>query len=174
MASFKALDGGLVELWIVNDTLAPIPVSASIELSTLRGDLLSALKINVTVPATHSTRIWRDHPAGNADRILHVRSPQFEANRHFFAALKDVPFTSQALDVSIQQIDLHTLNVTLTAIHFVYGALLVCPHAKTGFSDNFVDLCAGESRSIIVSNPITELCPKDVTLRYALFEESAH
>ena len=174
MASFKALDGGLVELWIVNDTLAPIPLSASIELLTLRGDILSALKINVTVPATHCTRIWRDHPAGKADRILHVRSPQFAANRHFFAALKDVPFTSQALDVSIQQIDLHTLNVTLTAIHFVYGALLVCPHAKTGFSDNFVDLCAGESRSIIVSNPITELRPKDVTLRYALFEESAH
>jgi beta-mannosidase len=171
MASFKPLDRGLVELWVVNDTLASMPVSARIELETLRGEVLSAVEIKETVPAATSMRIWRDHPAGKADRVLHVRSPQFDVNRHFFAALKDVPFEPRSLHMAIEQIDLHTLNVLFTALHYVCGATLVCPHAGTGFSDNFFDLCAGQSRSIIVKNPITELRPKDVTSRYALFEE---
>jgi beta-mannosidase len=173
MASFKALDGGLIELWVVNDTLAPVAVSARIELATLGSDTLSAAEINETVPAMSSRRIWRDRLAGKSDQVLHVRSAQFEGNRHFFAALKDIPFRPQALDMSIRQIDPHTLSVSLTALHYAYGALLLCPYAETGFSDNFVDLNAGESCSIIVSNPMIELRLNDVTLRHGLFEESA-
>jgi beta-mannosidase len=173
MASFKALDDGVIELWVVNDTLTPIPVSVRVELATLKGNMLSATELKVTVPAASSERIWQDLPVGKPDRVLYLRSPQLEDNRYFFAALKDIPFPDKALAVSIQQVDPHTLSICMTALRYVYGAMLLATRAETGFSDNFIDLYAGESRLITVNNPTTELHPEDITVHHGLLKEGS-
>ena len=170
LTSFKALEDSTVELWVTNDTLAPITLRARVELATLAGAALSTTELQVAVPATSSLSIWRGHPEAAADRVLLVRSPQCEGNRHFFAAIKDLPLEAAAPAMAIERVDPHTLRVTLSAAHYVYGARLLCPHAATRFSDNFLDLSAGESRSIVVSNSSHALAPQDVTLRYGMSE----
>jgi beta-mannosidase len=104
------------------------------------------------------------------DHVLLVRSAQFEGNRHFFAAIKDRPFALMAPAIAIEQMDPNTLGVTLSATHYLYGARLLSSHAATQFSDNFIDLRAGEQRLIIVSNQVIALTPQDVTLRYGISE----
>jgi beta-mannosidase len=173
MASFKALDDGTVELWVANDTLAPISLKVKIVLATLVGSTLSTTPVQASVPATSSVVIWRGHPAAAPDHVLMVRSPQLEGNRHFFAAIKELPIGTAAPTMAVEQMDSHTLEVTLSASHYVYGARLLCSHAATRFSDNFVDLCAGESRSITVGNPVIVLTPGDVTLRHGISEGGA-
>jgi len=170
MASFKALADDEVELWVTNDTLAPVIVTARIELVTLAGAALSITELQVSVPATASLSIWQGHSAAAADRVLLVRSPQFEGNRHFFAVLKDMPFGPDAPAMDIEQVDAHTLRVTLTATNYIYGARLLTSHAATRFSDNFFDLFSGESRSISISNQVLALVPGDVTLLYGISE----
>ena len=170
MASFKALDDGVVELWVTNDRLEPVILTARIELATSLGASLSTTEVHVTVSANASAVIWRGQPEAAADRVLVVRSPQFEGNRHFFAAFKDLPLGLAPPSMAIEQIDLHTLCATLTATHYVYGARLSSSHAASRFSDNFIDLCAGESRSIRVSNSLIALTPGDLTLRCGISE----
>jgi beta-mannosidase len=170
MASFRALGDGEVELWVTNDTLAHVNATARIELETLAGETLSMTELQVSVAATASVRIWQGHPEAAADRVLLVRSPQFGGNRHFFAALKNVPFSPDAPTMDVQRIDAHTLSITLTATNYVYGARLLTSHAATRFSDNFFDLFTGESRSISVSHQVLALVPGDVTLRYGISE----
>jgi beta-mannosidase len=170
MASFKALDDGTVELWVTNDRPEPVIVAARIELATFAGAALFDANVQVPVPATTSVRIWRGHPEAAVDHVLLVRSAQFEGNRHFFAAIKDLPFALMAPAIAIEQMDPNTLGVTLSATHYLYGARLLSSHAATQFSDNFIDLRAGEQRLIIVSNQVIALTPQDVTLRYGISE----
>ena len=170
MVSFKASADGAVELWATNDTPAPVNLSTRIELATLAGSTLSTTVLQVLVPATSSLCIWRDRPAPAADRVLLVRSPQCAGNRHFFVAIKDLPLGVAAPQMAIEQMNPHVLEITLSASEYVYGARLLCPHAATRFSDNFIDLCAGESRSITVSNRDIPLAPRDVALRYGISE----
>jgi hypothetical protein len=101
--------------------------------------------------------------------VLLVRSPQFDGNRHFFAPLKNLP-QGLAPAIAIEQLDPHTLRVTLTATNYVFGVRLLSAHAASEFSDNYIDLCAGESRSITVSNRVIALAPAHVTLGYGLSE----
>jgi hypothetical protein len=124
--------------------------------------------VKASVPPTSSVAIWRGDSPADPAQVLWVRSPQCEGNRHFFAAIKDLPPEQRSPTMAIDPVDPHTLKVTLTATSYVYGARLLCPHAATRYSDNFLDLCAGESRPIIVSNLVIPLMPEDVTLHYGI------
>jgi beta-mannosidase len=168
IASFKPLDGDGIELWITNDTVARIDLKARIGLATFGGSSLFTAEVEASVPATSSVAIWRGDPPADPARVLWFRSPQCEGNRHFFAAIKDLPLEPRAPTMAIEPVDPHTLKVTLTATSYVYGARLLGSHAATRYSNNFLDLCAGESRSIIVSNLVIPLMPEDVTLHYGI------
>jgi beta-mannosidase len=173
MASFKALKDGTVELWVANDSLAPVDFTAKIALVTFVGSTLSMTDLQTCVPAASSLQVWRGHPPAAADHVLLVRSPQCEGNRHFFVAIKDLPLGLTAPHIAIERIDTHVLGVTLSARHYVYGVRLLTSHPASIFSDNFFDLSAGEERSIVVSNQVTALAPGDLTLRYGLSKGGA-
>jgi len=172
IASFKALPDGTVELWVTNDTFAPIDLTARIGLAKFVGPALFTTEVHAYVPATSSAPIWRSGCDSDPGCVLWFRSPQCGNNRHFFAPIKDLPLARQPPTLAIEPTDSHTLRVTLTATNYVYGARLLCSHPATRFSDNFLDLCMGESRSIMVSNPAIELTPRDLTMHHGLLAGS--
>ena len=102
--------------------------------------------------------------AGGPDQYLVVRSTMdiFPANRHFFAAIKDLQRSAEQPQVDIQQINDHELHVQLQASSYAYFVHLNCAADGTHFSDNYFDMEPGEVRTITVTNPTTALTPESV------------
>jgi beta-mannosidase len=170
LASFKELADGGVELWITNDRLADIDDAVIIRLRTFDGQVIREWKEPILVGPNRSECVWRaaaDDLDGGPDRYLSVRSAGgvFRANRHFFAAIKDLQRTPQPLDVTITAADAHTLTVQIRAAVYAYFVNLSVAHAATRYSDNYFDLEAGETRTITITNPDIPLTSDMVAVR---------
>jgi beta-mannosidase len=170
LASFKALPDGGVELWVTNDTLSEVEDTVTIRLSTFGGTIVWERQQPVRVSANSSAAVWSISAAdldSGPDRYLGVRSSNgaFPANRHFFAAIKDLQREPVAPEVAITPVDEHTLSVELRAAAFAYFVHLIVPHEATRFSDNYFDLEPGESRTITVTNPQIALTADLLTVR---------
>ena len=164
MASFKALDDGAVELWITNDTLEAVSDTVMIQLGTFAEGAVWEETRPVEVSANSSQPVWRvatQRIAARPDRYLAVRSPaeRFPANRHFFAAVKDLQRPVVEPEVSVTSRDGHELLVHVHAPAYVYYFHVAVPDERTHFSDNFFDLVAGEDRTLVVTNPDIDLTP---------------
>jgi beta-mannosidase len=123
------------------------------------------------VGANESVRVWSasaDRLGPAADRVLTVRSGAFPANRHFFAAIKDLPCADSAPRMRVERRGAHTLQATITAADYLYGVRLEAPHPATHYSDNCFDLMAGETRAIVVRNAEVEMMPADLSVRTLL------
>ncbi len=171
LASFKTLPDGGVELWLTNDTLAAREETVAVKLGTFTGHTVWHEEIDVAVPANSSQPVghWRvDQLGAAADRYLVVRSlaNTFPANRHFFAAVKDLQRTATPPSMNVSPIDNHELQVELTAANdaYAYFVHLTVPHEATRFSDNYFDLEPGERRFVTIANPAISLSPSDVGL----------
>jgi beta-mannosidase len=168
MASFTILQDGAVALWLVNDTLEPAVVEATVTLAGLDGTFFWEETVAATVAANRGERIWtaaaaRIGPA--TDRILTVRSPGFATNRQLFASLKDLPLATSEPEVSIRPTGDGDLTATLTGTGYHPLVHLASARAKTTFSDNHFDLAAGETRTVRVSNADAGLVPADIVAR---------
>jgi len=124
----------------------------------------------VRVCADSSAAVWSIPAAdleSGPDRYLSVRSSGgvFPANRHFFAAIKDLQRDPVMPEVTVTPVDEHTLHVDLRAAAFAYFVHLIVPHEATHFSDNYFDLEPGESRTITVTNPQIALSADLLTVR---------
>ena len=168
LGSFKALDDGSVELWVTNDTQASMTLEADVRLSTLGGESLWGDTITEAIQPNSSRSIWRSDVrrlGEGLDRVLTVSSPDFPDNRHFFGAIKDLPWPTGELAMHITRRDEHTLEVSITGSCYHYFVHLIEPHQDTRFSDNYFDLGAGEVRQIIVSNKTAMLDPNELSVR---------
>jgi beta-mannosidase len=170
LASFKAQPDGGVELWITNDTLRDVEDTVSVRLSTFGGTVAWERQQPVRVSANSSAMVWSIAAAdldSGPDRYLgvHSSSGAFPANRHFFAAIKDLQREPIAPEVAITPVDEHTLSVELRAAAFAYFVHLIVPHEATRFSDNYFDLEPGESRTITVTNPQIALTADLLTVK---------
>ena len=171
LASFKGSQDGSVELWITNDTLEEVNDAVVIQLSTFAGVTAWEERLPVRVPANASRAVWRSEPdrvRGRPDRYLAVRSPsgRFPANRHFFAAIKDLDRPAAEPGVTFHSMSEHELAVHLSATAYLYYVHLIVPDENTRFSDNYFDLTAGEARTITVTNPKVRLTPDMVSIRW--------
>jgi beta-mannosidase len=171
LASFKALEDGSVELWVTNDTLVDVTDTVVIRLAAFAGGVIWEERPSVQVPANTSRAVWRcgsDRAMGGSDRYLSVRSPsgRFPVNRHFFSAIKDLDRTVVGPEVKLSFRSDHEACVDLRASVYLYYVHLIVPDENTRFSDNYLDLEPGETRTIIVTNPKVRLAQDMISVRW--------
>lgn len=169
MASFKPVGDGEFELWITNDRLAPVGGEAEITFQAASGETHWAQTVVLDVGPTESRCVWRGAAAGGPADILWVRSREnaFPGNRWFFAPIKDLDRSAAtAPAVTMLARDAHTMEVTVRAETPVWFVHLLVADETARFSDNYVDLMAGEARTIRIANPARPVAPEDVTVRW--------
>jgi beta-mannosidase len=170
LASFKALADGGVELWITNDTLGEVEGNTTVRLRTFAGDSAWEENIHVWVAAngSHPIRRWeRDELVGSRpDHYLSVRSAEglCAPNRHLFAAIDDLQRTPIRPEVIVTPGGDHELQIHLRASEYAYFVRLIMPDEAARFSDNYLDLEPGESRTIVVAKERGSLAPETVTV----------
>jgi beta-mannosidase len=174
MASFKALPGGELELWLTNDTLADVHDTATVHLATFDGHTIWKDRRELHVSAGASCSVWRWGPgevAGGPDRYVSVssRSGAFGANRHFFTAIKDLARQPGVPAMTVEPSSTHVLRVELRAPadRYVYFAHLTSPSESTQFSDNYIDLEPGETRSVTATDPLREPATGSLSMGWA-------
>jgi beta-mannosidase len=171
LASFRSGEDGGVELWVTNDTLQALDDNLTVRLASFSGAVTWQEAVPVSLPPQQSRRVaaWdADRLRPGPDRHLAVRSAEgrFPANRHFFAAIKDLDRPTAAPAMTVSQESSHQLTVELRGTDAVYCLLvhLLVPHEATRYSGNYVDLGPGEVRVLHVTNSDVELAPEMVTL----------
>ena len=171
LASFKPRPEGGVELWLTNDCLDDTANTITVRLAGFDGTTVWESQHEAAIAANSSQPIaaWDANKLGQqTTHYLAVQSAddRFPANRHFFAALKDLQRNAAEPEMRITQSGSGALTVQLAAQAAAYDVLvhLTTPHEGTHYSDNYFDLAPGERRSITLTNATTDLHPKDVTL----------
>lgn len=170
-ASFRQ-DGAGVELWIVNDTAAPCAGVALVALDTFGAPPAPAQPVPYTVGPNRAARVWRSaqDAAPGAHQVLSVRAQDgaFPANRHFFAAIKDLArraaraprvdiaggsANDSANDSGNDSASANSVTITVTAHDYLHFVHVLCDDEDVLFDDNYFDLRAGETRTITASHP---------------------
>ena len=160
LASFRPEADGGVSLWVSNDTDQAVADDLFVRLVPLAGgpDQWST-RLAVTAPAWSSApvAVWSasELPAG-ADRALLVRSAsETMANRHLFVAPRDLERPKPSLSVTHGQGPDGRVTVKFAASHYTLSAHVVTADPTVAFDDNYVDLEAGEVRTLTSLLPTT-------------------
>lgn len=171
LASFKALPDGSVELWLTNDTQQKLHDTITLQVRTFAGQTLWEQSLAVQIPPNGSQPVWRSEPFQGpemAGQYLQVRSQQsrFPANRHFFAAIKDLKRAPATVEYTITRQGEHELQVHLRARTYAFFVNLTGVDEQTKISDNYFDMGAGEERTITLVNQIRALTPELVSVAW--------
>ncbi|NGY05579.1 glycoside hydrolase family 2 protein [Solimonas terrae] len=154
MAAFRPLDGGEVELWVTNDTLGAVQVEATVSLLRLDGIPLWRREIAATVAGNAAGMVWRIDRAtlaASAEHVLVVRSPQFPANRLLFAPFKNLALSPADPTLRLRPLAGGGIEAVLEGRGYHHFVHLLVQDASARFSDNYFDLCAGETRTIEIT-----------------------
>lgn len=153
LASFRR-EGEAVELWITNDTLAPVRDTASIALARLAGGADWREAVELDVPANASRCVWRGAVGDTPDRVLTVRSAfgAFPANRLLLAAVRDLALEPDPGLGCDWASDGDSLQVTLSAARYALAVRLRSDDPALRFSDSQFDLAGGEAQVITVTH----------------------
>ena len=171
LASFKERSDGGVELWITNDTLDEVIDTLTIKFGTLDKGTVWEESRQIQVEANGSQMVWHGE-AGKMmigpDGYLSVHSTKslFPTNRHFFSPLKERQRTSVQPEITITPNGEHEVQVHLHTVSYTSFLHLVVPDEHTHFSDNYFDMEAGESRTIILTNHAITLAPEMVAVNW--------
>jgi beta-mannosidase len=170
LASFRVAADGTTELWVTNDTPAPVRDTAHVRLGRFAGAPVSQTTVDLLVPPHESRCVARWEAGalpGAPDRYLAVSSSAgaFPANRHFFAAIKDLDRPRPEVAHSVESSDDGRLSVTLRADSYAYFVNVATPDERVRCSDNYIELEPGEERTITLTTPDGTLSPDDVTVR---------
>lgn len=168
MASFRAA-GDEVELWVVNDTLQTIRDEAEVALAEFAGGARWSATVDYQVGPNSSGCVWRGTAEGGPGQALTVRSRGgcFPGNRLFFTAIKDLDRASAtAPEVAIEARPSGELAVRVAAPAYLWFVSLLAADEAVRFSDNYIDLAAGERRILTARHPARALKPEELTLRW--------
>jgi len=153
LASFRSVRDQGVELWIANSTAATIATEATVQLAAFDGTVHQQTTVQAEIGPASALPVWR----GQADevgpgRLAWVSSPDgtFPANRAFFNHLKNLPWSAPHLEVAVTPLPPTSAIVSITASGFAYFVHVLSPAPGTRFSDNYVDLRAGDTTMITV------------------------
>jgi beta-mannosidase len=155
LASFGVSQDGALELWLTNDTLAPVRDVAEIRLRGFDGSRVWEKEVEFEVPSNSSQPVGRWEAGelqGGSERYLGVRSAggRFPPNRHFFCMVKDLRRARPELRVSKEAAGERQVDLKLEAEAYAYFVHLQVPSPTAKISDNYFDLEAGEERTVRV------------------------
>ena len=170
LASFKVDAVGAVELWITNDAPEAIRDTARVRLGQFAGPALHEEDVAVDVAPHVSQCVSRweaGELSGRNERYLNVRSTDgvFPANRHFFAAVRELGRAPEAVQHDVEAVDDEQLVVRLRAAAYAYFVHVAVPDERVRYSDNYIDLEPGEERTITLTAPAGVLRPEHVSVR---------
>ncbi len=124
------------------------------------------------VGAGESAKVWaREIRRFGPDQVVTVRAHDgaFAPNRHWFAPIKDLRRGEIAAPrVTIEPRGDRALAVTVAAKTYLRFVHVLAPDGRTRFSDNHVDLAAGETVTLRASHPDVALRPEDIEGAVAL------
>ncbi len=171
LASFKEEPDGGVSLWVANDTLNPVREELVWQHCTFEGKILHEERLKVEVPANSSKLITEIslQTSGTGNRqneYLRVKSQSkiIADNRHFFVEIKDLEREKPPVEVRWEN-EGSILVAHLTSPGFAYFLWLFVPIKGTRYSDNWIELYPGETRTIRIWQPEkTSLEPEQVQL----------
>ncbi|MEP9360234.1 glycoside hydrolase family 2 protein [Sphingomonas sp. KR3-1] len=151
LASFRR-DGDMVELWIANDTLAPVRDVATIALARLAGGTEWTERVDLEVAANRSTCVWRGPVADSVENVLTVRSAgaSFPDNRLLLAPVKELVLHPAGLAIS-HEASGDALRITIAAERYALAVHLRSDDPSLRFDDNHFDLAGGEARTVTVT-----------------------
>jgi beta-mannosidase len=160
LASFKALEGDAVELWITNDARDPAVGRAVVELAGLNGQVIWSEQVDFDIPSGASRPIWSGAAPASIDHVLTVRSPDdvFLPNRKLLAPIAQVALDRKARPaVVVRMCTDGSLHIDLEAKAYLAFVHAVSDRPDLVFSDNHFDMTAGERRTISVKGaaPVT-------------------
>lgn len=174
LASFKEEADGGVSLWITNDLLDEFRDKVIVRLGRFDGEPVWEQILDVKAPENFSGEVRRwtleelNGPEGGSPNGLYlsVRSAanKFPANRHFFAAIKDLQREPVEPEMEIRQVEEGELEIELSAPAYAYFVHLTHPDENTRYSDNYFDLESGNSRIVRVTNLKAALNPAEIHL----------
>lgn len=170
MGSFKTTPTG-IELWVVNDTLAPVEGNVEIRIESFDGSECSLSVAAYLVAPNASRCIWHSDDIARYDErhVLSVRETAnaFPANQHFFAPVKDLKRHAPGAPwIAMTRVNPRTIAITLTASDYLYFVHVLCDDPKVAFDDNYLHLRAGESRVITATHQDGAPEPDAFTLRW--------
>jgi beta-mannosidase len=169
LASFKRRDDGGMELWVTNDTLNEVLDTLMIRCRTFSNGIIWEESSPIRVEANSSRVVWSSE-AGNIisgpDSYLSVHSTKglFPSNRYFFSPIKELQRRSVQPEITVTPYGEHELHVHLRAVTYTHFLHLIVPNEWTHFTDNYFDLDAGETRTIILTNRSITLTPEMVSV----------
>ena len=105
--------------------------------------------------------------AGSARPLPLGAQRHVAANRHFFAAIKDLEREPTRLEHVFEPVDDggRELHVRLRSEAYAYFVHLAHPDERVRFSDNYLELAPGEERTVVLSHPDAAPRPQDVSVR---------
>lgn len=146
-------DNGELSLWASNAGRHAVSTEATVSLRDFDGSVSFEETVPIEVGPADSKRVWSRTVESSADAYAWVSSmdDQIPDNRLFFGEIKDLPFPPSELSVTVTETSASTADVTVTADAFSYLVRVTSSHAQARFSDNFIDMIPGQSRTIRVS-----------------------
>jgi beta-mannosidase len=169
IATFREDSSGGTELWVTNNRRQDLTDAIEVMHGSFEGDLVWRERVSVSCPSSSSRRVafWpRDKVEASPRHYLAVRSPNghLPENRWFFCAVKDLVRPKGIVDVTMTQVDAHTVDLRLAAANYAYYVHLIVSLDGTRFSDNYLDLLPGAERVITVKNAVNELHTEDIAI----------
>jgi beta-mannosidase len=154
LASFRRVEGDQVELWLSNDTLAPLHDTLAITLERLHGGVAWREEIAIAVAANSSIAVWKGSAPQSSAHILHVRSRErrFPGNRLTLAPITDLQLVSDPGVSATQHATAGGLLLEIVAKFYALAIRLRVGDPAARFSDNYFDLAAGERKSVLVTH----------------------
>lgn len=150
LASLRRGDGNVVELWIINDSLAPVEGFAHLTLVRLHGGEDRREDVAFEIGANASVMVWQGKMAPDLGQILTVRGDHFPPNRLLPAPIKDMDLAPDpGLTCHVEG-----NRLTVTASFYALAVRAETDDPAVRFDDNHFDLAGGESRTIIADRPL--------------------
>lgn len=161
------------ELWIANDRQEAFKGAAFLSLEGLDGHVVWRETIGVQIAANAHARAWRGPKLTGHDVVLRVWSADeaFPANRLFAAPIAELNLSNTAPNAEISRLASNALSVRLTADTYTPFVHVDSARPDLRCSDNYFDLAAGETRTIIVS-ATSAIGPHDIAIRAWRNEQS--
>lgn len=154
LASFKTAADGALELWISNDTRAPVQGEVTISLEGFDGVVHERWTVAYAAPAGAHAKPWRASPAATPDRVLRAvcDASAFESARHLFKPIRDLALIEGLPRARVSRLGPRALRVELSTSTYLPFVHLTSARPDLRYSDNHFDLWPQTTRTIEVTS----------------------
>ncbi len=157
LASLKPLDDGGVEVWLTNDTLAPVSDTIIVRHTAFDGKVEWQKKAPIIAPANAGVAVCtlpKEELVADAWHYLTISSlgKLFPKNRHFFVMIKDLKREQPSLNIERHIVDDRTIRCTIATRHYAYFVHFDIAQESLKLSDNYFDLEPGEIKTVTIEH----------------------